>query len=59
MCEDIAATVEELKGKGVEFTQPITQQNWGSTTALRLPGGGELGIYQPRHPTALALPPRG
>src|SRR5690349_2253296 len=43
MCDDIHATVRELKGKGVQFTQEIAEQRWGVTTALRLPGGGELG----------------
>lgn len=51
-CDDINATVEELKGKGVEFTQPISDEGWGLLTSLRLPGGAELGLYEPRHPTA-------
>jgi catechol 2,3-dioxygenase-like lactoylglutathione lyase family enzyme len=50
MCDDIHATVEELKRKGVEFSQEITEQRWGLTTSLRFPGGGELGLYEPRHP---------
>ncbi|AHG92761.1 Glyoxalase-like domain protein (plasmid) [Gemmatirosa kalamazoonensis] len=53
MCDDVDATVRELTAKGVEFTRPITDQGWGRVTALRLPGGMELGIYEPRHPTAL------
>src|SRR2546421_11384158 len=44
MCDDVAATVEELTAKGVEFTLPITEERWGLRTALRLPGGGELGL---------------
>jgi catechol 2,3-dioxygenase-like lactoylglutathione lyase family enzyme len=54
MCDDVHATVEELKGKGVEFTRPISDEGFGLMTALRLPGGGELGLYEPRHP----VPPR-
>ena len=53
MCDDIAATVEELKAKGVEFATPVTEQGFGLVTRLKLPGGGELGLYEPRHPTAI------
>ena len=51
MCDDINATVEELKAKGAEFTRPISDAGWGLVTALELPGGGELGLYEPRHPS--------
>lgn len=51
MCDDIHATVAELRGKGVEFTRPIAEERWGSVTAIALPGGGELGLYEPKHPT--------
>ena len=53
MCDDIHATVAELKSKGVEFTRPVTDQRWGLLTRLRIPGGGEMGLYEPRHPTAI------
>ena len=53
MCDDIAATVEELEAKGVEFATPVTEQGFGLMTRLKLPGGGELGLYEPRHPTAI------
>lgn len=52
MCDDIAATVAELQARGVEFARPVSDQGWGRLTAIRLPGGGELGLYEPRHPTA-------
>jgi predicted enzyme related to lactoylglutathione lyase len=52
MCDDIEATVAELTAKGVEFTAPIETQGFGRLTRLRVPGGGEVGLYQPRHPTA-------
>ena len=54
MCDDIEATVEELKGKGVEFTRPVTDEGFGRMTAMSLPGGGELGLYEPRHPSPLS-----
>ncbi len=50
MCDDIAATVAELRGKGVVFTREVSDQGWGLLTALQVPGGGELGLYEPRHP---------
>jgi catechol 2,3-dioxygenase-like lactoylglutathione lyase family enzyme len=49
MCDDVEATVEELKGKGVEFTQPIKNAGFGLLTAMKIPGGGELYLYQPKH----------
>lgn len=52
ICEDIEATVAELRGKGVEFTAPVTDAGYGLVTMLRLPGGGELQLYQPQHETA-------
>jgi predicted enzyme related to lactoylglutathione lyase len=51
MCDDIAATTAELQARGVEFTGDISDQDWGLLTALKLPGGGELGLYEPKHPT--------
>jgi catechol 2,3-dioxygenase-like lactoylglutathione lyase family enzyme len=54
MCDDIQATLAELRGKGVEVAQDVSDQRWGLLAAIRLPDGSELGIYQPRHP----LPPR-
>lgn len=54
MCEDVEATVMELADKGVDCAA-ITNAGWGLRTALRLPGGGELGLYQPRHATAHQL----
>jgi catechol 2,3-dioxygenase-like lactoylglutathione lyase family enzyme len=57
MCDDIHATVEELKAKGVEVDEPFAEQRWGLTTSLRLPGGGQLGLYEPRHPSPLISDP--
>ena len=53
MCDDIEATVEELKAKGVEFAGPVSDEGFGLVTAIKLPGGGELGLYEPRHPSPL------
>jgi predicted enzyme related to lactoylglutathione lyase len=53
MCDDVDATVKELKSKGVEFARPIKDEGFGRVTAIKVPGGGELGLYEPRHPTAL------
>ncbi|MEY9848938.1 VOC family protein [Streptacidiphilus sp. MAP5-3] len=52
MCDDLPATVAELTAKGVEFTRPVQELNWGLLTAFRLPGGGDLALYEPRHPRA-------
>ncbi len=54
MCKDIEGTVQDLKAKGAEFTSPITDQGWGLVTALKLPGGGELQLYEPRHASPLS-----
>ena len=54
MCEDVHATVEKLGGNGVEFTREISDTGFGLMTALRLPGGSELALYEPRHPSPLA-----
>lgn len=56
MCDEIHATVEELQGQGVEFTRPVSDEGFGLMTAMRMPGGGELGLYEPRHPTPLPTP---
>ena len=52
MCDDIESTLAELKDRGVEISQPVTDQGWGLLSAIRLPSGADLGIYQPRHPVA-------
>ena len=51
MCDDIQATLAELRNKGAEVAREITDQGWGLLAALRLPDGSELPIYQPRHPS--------
>lgn len=54
MCDDITATMTDLTAKGAEFTAPVTQASFGLLTSVRVPGGGEIGLYEPRHRTAYA-----
>jgi len=54
MCDDISATVDALGAKGVRFSGAVTDEGWGLLTAIELPGGGQLGLYEPRHPSPLA-----
>jgi hypothetical protein len=54
MCDDIAITMRELSAKGVEFEAGPSDHGWGITTAMKMPGGDRLWLYQPKHPTALA-----
>jgi predicted enzyme related to lactoylglutathione lyase len=56
ICDDVHAEVARLKAAGVEFTEEISNQGWGLLTAMKTPSGGELGLYQPTHPTAIGLP---
>jgi len=55
MCDDIHATVKELADRGARFTRGVTDAGWGLITALELPGGGELPLYEPRHASPLEL----
>jgi hypothetical protein len=52
LCDDLAATVTALQAEGIKMARPISDQGWGLLTAIALPGRVELGLYQPRHPTA-------
>ena len=54
MCDGLKAEMAALAKKGVEFSD-VQEARWGSITKMRLPGGGEVGLYQPKHPTALGL----
>jgi catechol 2,3-dioxygenase-like lactoylglutathione lyase family enzyme len=55
MCDDVEATVAELTAKGVEFTSPVEEQGFGLLARFRVPGAGEIGVYQPKHATAYDL----
>jgi len=52
MCDDLHAEMRALAKRGVECSD-VKEERWGSITKIRLPGGGELGLYQPKHPVAL------
>ncbi|HUA82226.1 MAG TPA: hypothetical protein VMB85_00085 [Bryobacteraceae bacterium] len=52
MCDDLPAEISRLRQMGV-LCSDVQQAGWGSVTKIRLPGGGEIGLYQPRHATAL------
>ncbi len=54
MCDDVHATIAELSSRGVDIARPVTDEGFGLVTAIRLPGGGELGLYEPRHPSPLS-----
>lgn len=54
MCDDITGTVADLRAKGVEVSA-VSDQGWGLLTTIRLPGGGDLGLYEPRHAKAYEL----
>lgn len=52
MCDDLPALMKSLKAKGVSCS-PAEKEDWGIKTTITLPSGGEIGIYQPSHPTAI------
>jgi len=52
MCDDIESEIAELVGHGVACSA-IVQERWGDITRITLPGGGTLGLYQPKHTTAI------
>jgi len=52
LCADIKAEMAALKAKGIRCSE-VQEERWGSITKIRLPGGGELGIYQPKHASPL------
>lgn len=53
MCDDIEATVAELSQKGVLIAKPNADLRFGRLVSIQLPGGGELGVYEPKHPVAI------
>jgi catechol 2,3-dioxygenase-like lactoylglutathione lyase family enzyme len=54
LCDNVKAEIGSLAKKGVRCSE-VQEERWGSLTKMRLPGGGEVGLYQPKHPTALGL----
>ena len=53
MCDDIDATLAELRDKGAEVASDVSDQGWGLLASIRLPDGTEFPLYQPRHPSPL------
>jgi catechol 2,3-dioxygenase-like lactoylglutathione lyase family enzyme len=49
MCDDLKAEMAALKGKGVKCSD-VAEERWGSLAKIQLPGGGQVGLYQPKHP---------
>lgn len=54
MSDDLQAEIASLSVKGVKCTE-VHEEPWGSVTHIQLPGGGKIGLYQPKHPTALNM----
>jgi catechol 2,3-dioxygenase-like lactoylglutathione lyase family enzyme len=54
MCEDLNAEMSALAEKGVHCSD-VQEARWGSITKIQLPGGGRIGLYQPKHPTAIRI----
>ncbi|HWJ18397.1 MAG TPA: hypothetical protein VNR65_06705, partial [Geobacterales bacterium] len=57
MCDDLQTTIQELEGKGVKLAESVKDVGWGLLTAINIPGGEVLRLYQPKHPTPLGLAP--
>jgi catechol 2,3-dioxygenase-like lactoylglutathione lyase family enzyme len=53
MCDDLRTEMDALVQRGIHCAE-VEEAPWGSVTKVHLPGGGTVGLYQPRHPTALA-----
>ena len=51
MCDDLQAEMAALRAKGVDCAEAV-ELRWGIVTRMRLPGGGEIGLYEPKHPRA-------
>jgi catechol 2,3-dioxygenase-like lactoylglutathione lyase family enzyme len=54
ICDDLKSEMAALEGKGIKCSK-VEEQRWGSITKMSLPSGGDIGLYQPKHPTALVL----
>ena len=52
MCDDVAAFIEAMKRRNVACSR-VDEQRWGSITRVTLPGGGSIGVYQPKHPSPI------
>ena len=54
MCDSLKTEMDSLAKKGVKCSK-VQEERWGSITKMQLPGGGKIGLYEPKHPTALGL----
>ena len=54
ICDDLQAEISALLDKGVSCSE-VHEERWGSITRIPLPGGGEVGLYQPNHPVSVNL----
>ena len=54
ICDDLKSEMASLAKKDVECSE-VQEARWGSITRIRLPGGGAIGLYQPKHPLAIGL----
>jgi hypothetical protein len=52
MCDDLAGEIDSLTARGASCSA-VEEARWGSITKIALPGGGQIGLYQPRHPLAI------
>jgi hypothetical protein len=52
MCDDLKSTMEKLAKAQVKCG-PVSEERWGHLTKITLPGGGQIGLYEPKHPTAV------
>jgi len=55
MCDDVKALITEMLHKNVACS-PVHEERWGLLTTVTLPGGGRLGVYEPRHASPLGGP---
>ena len=53
ICDDLDATIDELRDKGIEFKGEPQAAGFGTTITMVLPGGVDVTLYQPRHPLAI------
>lgn len=49
MCDDLAATMADLSERGAEFTGEVTEQPWGTTVSVKVPGARDMTLYQPKY----------
>lgn len=55
MCDDIEATIADLRGRGAQFTGDVSDMGFGLAISLQVPGADDMLLYQPQHPTAYGM----